>query len=152
MCIYVYMCVYIYIHICREREFFPLCTLIWTSIWKTLSTKLICSLAPPYQFFPPLRKGWLAKSPKLRILDSELWRWQTTIAMLECAFFAKNHVKLISLCFWPQKFSIRRLKINLIHLIQKTDLYKNPQMCNFVKKAKPTPNILSITRCPLRGN
>ena len=61
-------------------------------------------------------------------------------------FFAKDRAKIISLCFWPQKFSMRTLKINLVHLIQ-TKIYKKIQKCvTFVKKAKLTPNFPSITR------
>ena len=37
-------------------------------------------------------------------------------------FFQKNLAKLISLCFWPQNICTRRSKINLIYLIQTTNL------------------------------
>ena len=53
----------------------------------------------------------------------------------QTCFFETNHVKLISPCFWPQKNSMRRLKINLNHLIHTKNLYENPKKGHFRQKS-----------------
>ena len=55
----------------------------------------------------------------------------------------------LKVCFWLQKISMRTLKINLIHLIQTTNLYENLKMCNLSLKKL---NSLGISLVLLGGS